>query len=545
MAAQDFGDSLRLPTAPGPAGMVPRAPFTARRAEVLAALSLAIDLGLGQPMDHMLRAMQLGARMADLLDIGPEARARTYYANLLAWIGCHADSFELAARFGDDIGFRADYYLIDARGLPMLTLMLHRTGTELPPLRRAARQSRFAATAGTAVRKLIRSHCLSAGQLANRVGLDPGMPEILGHAFERWDGKGLPAGRAGVEIPLEMRIAQLADTAEVFLRTGGLPAAVAMVRQRRGTQFDPELADLFCARAAALAAGLLEGDPWPAALAAAPGDDDLTEAGLDAVLAAMGDFADLKCPWTAGHSRAVASLAAAAGREWALPATEVELLRRAGWAHDLGRMGVSNAIWDKQAQLSSMDRERLQMYPFLSERILGRVPGLRRVAGLAGAHRERLDGSGYPRGLSGAGLDAGQRILAAADAYQGSLEPRPHRRAATPAEAAARLRSDVVAGRLDARAVDAVLRASGGHVARRRSPAAGLTPRELEVLALLCRGMNNKDIAAALFIAPKTARNHVEHIYEKTGAANRVSATLFALDHGLWERVPGTNPGIS
>ena len=542
MAAQDFGGSFRSPTAHGPAGAVPRPPATARRAEVLAALSLAIDLGLGQPMEHMLRAMLLGVRMAGLLGLGPEARARTYYANLLAWIGCHADSFELAARFGYDIGFRADYYLIDAHGLPMLSLMLHHTGTELPPLRRAARQSQFAATAGTAVRKLIRSHCLSAGQLADRVGLDPAMPAILGHAFERWDGKGLPAGRSGVEIPLEMRIAQLADTAEVFLRTGGLPAAVDMVRQRRGTQFDPGLADLFCAQAAVLTAGLLEADPWPAALAAAPGDDELTRAGMDAVLAAMGDFADLKSPWTAGHSRAVAALAARAAKAQGFPADGVELLRRAGWVHDLGRMGVSNAVWDKAAGLSSMDLERMQMYPFLSERILGRVPGLRRVAALAGAHRERLDGSGYPRGLTGAGLDSGQRLLAAVDAYQSAVEPRPHRPAAAPADAARRLRADAVSGRLDPRAVDAVLAAAGPAgtgAARRRSPAAGLTARELEVLALLCRGMNNKDIAAALFIAPKTARNHVEHIYEKTGSANRVSATLFALDHGLWDREGG------
>jgi HD-GYP domain-containing protein (c-di-GMP phosphodiesterase class II) len=539
VAAQGFGDFIRSPTAPGPAGTAPRPPSAAGRAEVLAALSLAIDLGLGQPMEHMLRAMLLGTRMAEHLGLGQEARGRTYYANLLAWIGCHADSFELAARFGDDIGFRADYYLIDAHGLPMLSLMLRRTGAELPPVRRTARQSVFAATAGRTVRNLIRSHCLSAGQLANRVGLGPGMPAILGHAFERWDGKGLPAGRSGAEIPLEMRIAQLADTAEVFLRTAGPQAAVAMVRQRRGTQFDPELADLFCARFAELTADLLEGDPWPAALAAAPPEDALTEAGLDAVLAAMGDFADLKSPWTAGHSRRVAAVAASAAQACALPASEVDMLRRAGWVHDLGRMGVSNAIWDKEAGLSAMDRERLQMYPFLSERILGRVPGLRRVAALAGAHRERLDGSGYPRGLTGAGLDAGQRMLAAADAYQSSLEPRPHRPAATPAEAGGRLHSDVVAGRLDARAVNAVLAAAGSKTAGSRSSPAGLTAREREVLGLLCRGMNNKDIAAALFIAPKTARNHVEHIYEKTGAGNRVSATLYALDHGLWDRYPG------
>lgn len=487
-------------------------------------------------MEHMLRATLLGLRLAGLSGVDQAARGRIYYTNQLAWIGCHADSFELAALFGDDIGFRADYYLIDAHGLPMLSLMLRHTGSELPPWQRAARRSRFAATANTAVKHLISSHCTSAGQLANRVGLDERMPAILSNTFERWDGKGLPAGRSGVEIPFEMRIAQLSDTAEVFLRTAGLDAAMATVRERSGTQFDPALAELFCARAPELTAGLLELDPWPAALAAAPNDAPLTEAALDTVLAAIGDFADLKSPYTAGHSRAVASLAAAAAGECGLAAAEVVVLRRAGWTHDLGRMGVSNGVWDKKTALSAVDRERLQMYPYFSERILSRVPGMRRVAELAGAHQERLDGSGYPRGLNGAELDTGHRILAAADAYQTYLEPRPHRGAMTPQEAQRRLHTEVRNGRLDGHGADAVLVAAGQRQARRRGLPGALTGRELEVLRLLCQGLNNKGIAEALFISPKTARNHVEHIYQKIGAGNRVAATLFALDNGLWDR---------
>lgn len=490
-------------------------------------------------MEHMLRGTLLGLRLADLAGVEPAGRGRIFYANLLAWIGCHADSFELAALFGDDIGFRADYYTVDARGLPMLALLLRHTGSGLAPLRRAERRTRFAATATTAVRTLIRSHCTSAGQLANRVGLDESMPNILSHTFERWDGKGLPAGRTGVEIPLEMRIAQLADAAEVFLRTGGVDAAVATVKQRRGTQFDPQLADLFCAHARALTRDLLELDPWPAVLAAAPADVPLSGPELDSVLAAIGDFADLKSPYTIGHSRAVAALAAEAGGEYGLDAGEVEMLRRAGWVHDLGRLGVSNGIWDKKTPLSYVDRERVQMYPDLSERILGRVPGMRRAAAIAGAHRERVDGSGYPRGRDGAQLDPSQRILAAADAYQGYLEPRPHRPALTPEGAGQRLRAEAGAGRLEPRAADAVLLAAGQGVRRRPVHPSGLTGREAEVLRLLCRGMNNRQIADALYIAPKTARNHVEHIYLKIGAGNRVSATLFALDHGLWDRAGG------
>ncbi|MFC8303348.1 HD domain-containing phosphohydrolase [Specibacter sp. NPDC057265] len=534
MAEQGSGKFHRPPAAAQPAGAALRDGTDPTRPEILAALSLAIDLGLGQPMEHMLRAALMGMRIADLMDVGQLAREHIYYANLLAWIGCHADSFELAGLFGDDISFRANYYLIDAHGLPMFSLMLGHTGGGLGAWQRTARRARFAVTAKAAVTELIRSHCTSAGQLAHRVGLDQAMPEILRHTFERWDGKGLPAGRAGAEIPLPMRIAQLADTAEVFLRTGGVGAAAATIKARRGTQFDPDLADLFCEHAQDLSAGLLELDPWPAALAAAPDHAPLNGEDLDSILAAVGDLADLKSPWTAGHSLAVAALAAAAAGECGLKAADVEVLRRAGWVHDLGRMGVSNAVWDKALPLSSVERERLHMYPYLSERILGRVPGMRRVAVVAGAHRERLDGSGYPNGLAGPDLDAAQRILAAADAYQTYLEPRPHRGEMTQHAAGQYLCGQARAGQLDKDAVNSVLVAAGHRNARRRTPPSKLTGRELEVLRLLCRGMNNKDIADALSIAPKTARNHVEHIYHKIGATNRVSATLYALDHDLW-----------
>lgn len=165
------------------------------------------------------------------------------------------------------------------------------------------------------------------------------MPAILSHTFERWDGKGLPAGRSGVEIPVEMRIAQLADTAEVFLRTSGLAAAVGTVKERRGTQFDPRLADLFCAHAVELTAGLLELDPWPEALSAAPDEAPLSGAGIDTILSAMGDFADLKSPFTAGHSRAVAELAAGAAgsadcqaTRWPCSGARDGLTTWAGWA---------------------------------------------------------------------------------------------------------------------------------------------------------------------------------------------------------------------
>jgi len=152
---------------------------------------------------------------------------------------------------------------------------------------------------------------------------------------------------------------------------------------------------------------------------------------------------------------------------------------------------------------------------------------------LAVQHHERLDGSGYPRGLAGDAISTGGRILAAVDAYHAMTQPRAHRPAMTPDEAAARLRSDVKAGRLDGRVVDSVLRAAGHRVRRRREWPAGLTGREVEVLRLVCRGLSNKQIASALQITPKTASSHIEHIYRKIDVANRAQASIFAMRHGL------------
>ncbi|WP_311379688.1 HD domain-containing phosphohydrolase [Arthrobacter sp. ISL-48] len=511
-----------------------------RRSEVLAALSLAIDLGLGQPMEHMLRSSLLALRIAGAAGVDAAGQGRIYYANLLAWIGCHADSFELAALFTDDIAFRADYYTRDQRGLPMYAGMFGHAGAGLPPLARLGQWTRFATTGNSAVRKLISSHCVSAGVLASRVGLDDGVAALLAHTFERWDGKGLPEGVNGPEIPLEMRITHLADTAEVFLRGEGLAGAVAMVRSRRGSQFDPALAELFIDQAETLTEGLLDIDCWQVALDVAPDDGTLSGVQLDSVLRAIGDFADLKSPYTAGHSRGVAVLVAHAAEEYGLPPADAVELRRAGWVHDLGRLGVSNQVWDKKEPLSRLDLERVRMHPYLGERILSRVPGLKGVAALAGSHHERLDGSGYPRGIGGTELGMKQRLLAAADAYQSSLEPRPHRPALGPTDAAARLRREVSAGRHSLEAAEAVLVAAGQQPRRQRAFPAGLTSREVEILGMLCRGMNPAEIAASLFLARKTVRNHVEHIYTKIGASNRVGATLFAMAHGLTEQ--GTPP---
>ena len=173
------------------------------------------------------------------------------------------------------------------------------------------------------------------------------------------------------------------------------------------------------------------------------------------------------------------------------------------------------------------------MYPYLTGRILSRVGGLESVVSVATKHEERIDGSGFPRGLAGAELTAHDRLLAAAVAYHQLLEPRPQRGALDPRDAAAQLRQEARDGRLDIESVEAVLAAAGHRTSRRTSWSAGLTAREVEVLRLVAQGRSNREIATELFIAEKTARNHVERVYAKLGVNNRTQASLAAIDRGL------------
>lgn len=520
--------------APGPARPHPNSPALPTRAEVLGALSLAIDLGLGQPAEHVLRAALLATRIADRLGLDRADRDTVYYTTLVMWIGCHADSHEYAQWFGDDIAVRHDSYLIDWAGLPYLRFVLGNVARGEPWVRRLTVMSALLVNARGQLSQLIHSHCTSAALLADRIGLGVDVQRALSFTFERYDGGGLPRGTHGDAIPVPMRIAQLADMLEVHHRQFGAEGAVTMARQRRGGQFDPHLVDVFIAHSAEILAGPPAGHVWSPALQEAPDRrEQLDGPSLDSLLVALGDFVDLKCPFTLGHSRAVARLAADAAAAAGLDTEAVALVRRAGHVHDLGRIGVSNQIWSKKGPLTAAEWERVRLHPYLTVRILSQVRGLDQVAQLAGNHHERLDGSGYPRGLAGTALTMADRLLAAAVTYQSAREPRPYREELSPEAAARRLREQSRAGSLDAVAVDCVLSVSGHRATRPKPRLDGLTAREIEVLCLVARGASNKEIAASLVISEKTARNHVERTYAKIGVSNRIGASMYALQHGL------------
>ncbi len=505
-----------------------------RLAELVAALSLGIDLGFGQPMEHVLRQCIIALRIAELMGLDDETKVAVYYSALLVNVGCHSDAHEQAKWFGDDIALKSTKYDYEPRSAREALAMMRMLGAGNPPLHRLRTGLEFAVSGWHDVDDTLAQHARLAQQLAEALGLPDQVGRSLASSYERWDGKGWPGEVAGDAVPVASRIAQLAEYVEVAHRTGGESAARAIAERRSGTQFDPAIVTSLCDNAGQVLGDLGEEGSWKAVIDSEPsltvvlsGDE------VPRALRAIAEFVDLKSPYMLGHSLAVAELAAGAGRRLGLPAVDVETLHRAGLVHEFGRLGVSNSIWDKAGPLGVGDWERVRLHPYYAERMLQQSDALAPLARIVVQQRERLDGSGYPRGLPGTAISPSARVLGAADAYQAMREERPHRRALTPDAAADALRASVAAGHLDADAVDAVLTVAGHRVVRRRGGPAGLTAREVDVLKLLALGLSNKQIAARLVISPKTAGNHIEHIYTKIGARSRASAGLFAMQQGL------------
>jgi HD-GYP domain-containing protein (c-di-GMP phosphodiesterase class II) len=505
-----------------------------RLAELVAALSLGIDLGFGQPMEHVLRQCLIALRLAEGIGLDEDQRAVVYYTALLINVGCHSDAHEQAKWFGDDIALKSVKYDHEPRSLRMAVSGMRFIGSGHPPLHRFRLGLEFALSGHREVDDMIVHHAAIARSMAEQLCLPDDVVAAIGAAYERWDGRGWPGDLEGEDVPLAARVAHVAEFVEVANRIGGVEGARQLARDRRDGDFDPTLADLVEAEADVILSGLDTVGVWAAVIEAEPALAVVLDGErFDAALLAIGNFVDLKSPYFLGHARAVAELAAEAGASAGLPDVDTRSLRRAGLVHGLGRLGISNAILDKRGPLGAGEWERVRLQPYLTDRMLHQSEALAPVARIALQHRERLDGSGYPRGLSGPGISREARLLAAAEAYQAMREPRPHRPERSGKDAAAELRADVRAGRHDADAVEAVLGAAGHRVPRRREGPAGLTPREVEVLRLVARGLSNKAIAERLVISPKTVGNHVEHIYTKIDTSSRAAASLFAMQHGL------------
>lgn len=522
----------------------PQASERVRTAELIAALCLGTDLGMDFPFEHGLHTTLIAMRLADRLGVDRESASQTYYACLLSHAGCTTDAHVAVEVFGDSLVTHFNPVMFGS-GREALTGLLR----ALPQPDRAApvralQVARRLPKMAREQRPHLTAMCEVAGMLADGVGVPPSVPGLLAHLTERWDGKG-PLRRAhGDEIPLPMRIVHVAVDAAFQRLLGGVEHSVRLVRERAGHAFDPEVAACLADEAEEILALDENASAWDQTLAFEPPPPLMLQGeALARALASMGSFADLISPYLAGHSAGVAELAGAAARHCRIDPVGVTAIRRAGLVHDLGRVAVHPRIWQKVRPLTADQWEQVRLHPYHTERILSRSPFLSALAPVAGAHHERIDGSGYHRGAVGPQLGFHARLLAATDAYHAMTEPRPHR-GPLPAERAAQvLAEEATAGRLDPDAVTAVVEAAGQAAPRLERPA-GLTEREAEVLAMLARGLQTKQIAGALGISVKTADRHIQHAYRKIGVSTRAAATLFAMEHGLvaWGEFPIASP---
>ena len=502
-----------------------------RLADLLAGLSRLADLGFGLEMDTALRSCALAARLARSLDLPDSDVQAAFYTAFLHHVGCVGYARETAQLFGDELRVNAAAGRTDTASPGDLI------GTFLPTLirgRPVGERIRLVMAAITQGRRwgdeFTNAACEVGRDTARRLGLPDPVQLSLYHVYDPWRGSGADG------IPVGARIARLTGLAVLFESIGGPELTVGAVRRRAGGMLDPALVERFERHSGEWLAELAAADARDAVLEAEP-RPHLTVEDARVVAEVFGDLADLKSRYLVGHSRGVASLAVGAGERLGLPAATRLDLELAGLLHDLGRVAVSTAIWDKPGRWSAHEWEQARLHPYYSERILAGSVELARLAPTVGRHHERLDGSGYHRGSTEDDLSTAARVLAAADAFRTATEPRAHRPPLSEDGARVRLLERAELGHLDTDAVRAVLAAAGQEVPRggRRRPNA-LSYREAEVLSLLARGCSNAEIATRLVISRRTAEHHVQHIYAKIGVSSRAAATLFAVEHHLLDR---------
>ena len=505
-----------------------------RLIEAAGVMSLATDLAMGQTLEHGLRTAIMALRIAQSMGLEEDDQVTVFYTGVLHFAGCTAESEIDAQFFGDELAARPQMLatMMGSRRELIATAM-RVAHADSAPMTRAAQMAKSAFGGVAEFRKWAASHCDVARVLGARMGFSAEIQTALRHLYERWDGKGMPGDLRGTDIPLAVRLMQVAQDADIICQHGGTELASRVLRERAGSGLDPEAVAVGLDLGDRFYAGLDAPSVWDLALDIEPGARPVVgEARLDACLSAMADFADLKSMWTIGHSRGVAKLAARSAAVAGLAARDVVLLRRAALVHDIGRVAVPVHVWASPDPLTRGQREQVRLHAYHSERVLDVSASLRPLARLAGSHGERYDGSGYHRGSKAGDLPLAAWLLAAADCYHAMRESRGHRPRLPAGAAADELRREAADGRLAPDAVNAVLVAAG----QPREPVprpAGLSERECDVLALVARGLATKQIARQLGISPKTCDHHIQSVYSKVGVSTRAGATLFALEHGL------------
>ena len=500
-------------------------------------MCLATDLGMGFPFEHGLHATLTTLRLCEALGVDEDTTARTYYASLLMYAGCTVDGDRQASLFRGNLTEHLTHRQFGSRSEAIAGVVGALPSPEDSLPGRALRVVTGLPRAVLFMREHFNALCEVAGMLAQRLGVPESVHGMFPVLTERWDGASFLKRARGAEIPLPLRIIHVGRDAAYQRLIGDDDRVREVIRARAGQAFDPEIVAVFLNHTEDV---LGPPDPpvsaWDDVLVAEPKPWlSLQGEAVDRALGAIGAFTDIVSPYLSGHSAGVAELAGSAAALEGFAPNEVEAIRRAGLVHDVGRTAIAPRVWGKPGSLNADEREQVRLHPYHTERVLAQSGFLSTLAFLASAHHERLDGSGYHRGLDVSSLTPQQRLLAAADAFRSKLEPRPYRSPLDPSEATDRLVDKANEGGLDPEMVIAVARAAGEEAPTIERPA-GLTEREVQVLGMLARGLQTKQIARRLEISPKTVDRHIQNSYRKMGVSSRAAATLFAAENGLVPR---------
>ncbi len=404
-----------------------------RLSEIIAALSVALDITQGNAQGHCMRTALIGMRLAEELQLTRADRSALFYALLLKDLGCSSNAAKISYLFGaDDHLFKRNTRLIDwtkpSQGLKHCWAHSAPGGSLVEKLLKMAAVAR---SGEEGARKISEVRCERGADIARMLRFPEATSRAILELDEHWDGKGTPYGLKGETISLLGRICCLAQTVEVFFTTYGLEAAFDVARQRRGQWFAPQLVD-------ALESFRHEPAFWQRLLAEdlvaemsdwEPADEVVlaNEETLDVVAEAFARVVDAKSPWTFQHSTRVAEIAVGVARQFECSPELERDIRRAGLLHDIGKLGVSNLILDKPGKPTDEEFVEIRKHPDYSQQILERVKAFHTLADVASAHHERLDGRGYHRRLSDAQMPWVARVLAVADICEALSANRPYR----------------------------------------------------------------------------------------------------------------------
>ena len=426
-------------------------------AEILSALSFALDLTEGAVPGHALRSCLLGMRLGHQLGLPTEQMTSLYYALLLKDVGCSSNAARLCQIIGggDERRVKAGVKLEDwtKPSQPKGSTLRLLWNTVLPnasALRRAAGIVAIGLTQHRNNEEMITLRCDRGAHILRKIGLGDVAAEAVRGLDEHWDGSGYPERRRGEAIPLESRILAIAQHLDVFASERGTEAAMQVLRERSGRWFDPELVrvtqtlhreDTLWWDALAITP---QNETRAAVLDLAPDSVSALETNdIDLICEAFADVVDAKSSFTFRHSMGVTEAAEKIALNLGLSAESRTMVHRAALLHDLGKLRVPNSILDKPGKLDTDEWRVVQEHPRLTRDILARIRPFGNLAEIAGAHHEKLDGSGYPFGVTGSALSMEARIIAVADVYGALTEERPYRAGMAVEQALAIIARDV------------------------------------------------------------------------------------------------------